>query len=39
MDLTSWNSYADPTFKFYDQKLLDKCREKDEVCVACVYTL
>lgn len=38
VDFTSWNSYADPTFRFYDQSFLDKCRARDKVCVACVHT-
>jgi len=32
VDFTSWNDYADPNFRFYDQDFLEKCREKNEEC-------
>ena len=37
VDFTSWNDYADPDFRFYDQDFLEKCREKNEVCLGCEH--
>lgn len=37
VDFTSWNDYADPNFRFYDQDFLEKCREKNEVCSGCEH--
>ena len=36
-DLCSWNSYADPSFMFYDQDMVTKCRNRDTV--SCSFAL
>ena len=40
VDFTSWNDYADPNFRFYDQDFLDKCRGgRNEVCLLSYLSL
>ena len=36
VDLQSWNSYADSNFVFYDQSLVRKLTEGDQVCLEVV---